>query len=93
MSAENRELTIGGRLLDIEFTNHHQGFRMYVTEYDGAAWVDLPGFDGLLYILQTRFEALCGLSSELFDEAVHAETMAEALGIPMAFYDDEQAED
>jgi hypothetical protein len=93
MTAAYTELTIGGRELDIEFTDHHQGFRMFVTEWDGAAWVDLPGFDGLLYILQTRFEALCGLSNELFDEAVHAETMAEALGIPIVWHDDEQAED
>jgi hypothetical protein len=92
MTAAYAELKIGGRQLDIEFTEHHQGFRMYVIEWDGAAWVDLPGFDGLLHLTQTPFEALCELSSELFDEAIHAETMAKALGIPMAFYDDEEGD-
>jgi|TARA_R110002153_G_scaffold156504_1_gene308478 hypothetical protein len=84
------EIKVSGRELDIEFTHASQGFRMYVSEWDGVDWVALPNFDGTLMLMQTQFEALCSLASDLWDEAVVAETMAELLGVEIRFYDEEE---
>lgn len=80
---------VNGRELEIEFTHASQGFRMYVTEWDGTNWVDVPNYSGTLMLMQTQFESLCSLSSDLFDEAVFAEIMAEDLGVEMRFFDDD----
>lgn len=80
--------TIEGRELDIEFLDASQGFRMCVMEWDGKTWQTLENFRWTQFLLQTKFEALMSLSSELFDEAVHAEEMAQQLEIEMRFWDD-----
>ena len=85
------DITVNGRELAVEFEWAQQGFRLTAMEWnpDDECWDNLPGYDRVLCIMSTQFEALCGLASDLFDEAVWAEDMAEQLGIPMRFYDDE----
>lgn len=83
-----KEMTIKGRELAVEFDHASQGFRLTAMEYDGNEWQTIPNYDGALFIGSTYFEALCHLSSDLFDEAVHAETMAQLLEIPMITSDD-----
>ena len=80
--------TIEGRELDVEFIDGLQGFRMCVMEWDGNTWQTLEDFRWTLFLLQTKFEALMSLSSALFDEAVHAEEMAQHLEIEMRYWDD-----
>ena len=83
-----KDITIQGRQLAIEFEWAAQGHRLTCMEWDGTDWQVLPNWRGTLCILQTEFESLASLSSDLFDEAVHAETMAEMLGVEFRFYDD-----
>jgi len=83
-------VNVEGRELDIEFTYASQGYRIWVTEWDGQDWQEIPSHYGIMCILMTQFDALCSLSSELFDEAVHGETMAEQLNVEMRFYDDDE---
>ena len=83
------ELTINNRKLDIEFEGSMQGFRLDVHEWVNDEYLPIEGFTWQIQrLMQTQFEALMDLSSYLFDEAVHAETMAQKLGIPMNFYED-----
>ena len=84
-----KDITVNGRELAVEFEWASQGHSLTVMEWDGSDWQTLPHYNGVHCLLMTQFEALCGLASDLFDEAVWAEDMAEQLGIPMRFYDDE----
>lgn len=83
-----KDITIQGRELAVDFEWSQQGHRLTVMEWDGTDWQTLPNYNGVLCILSTQFESLCGVASELFDEAVWAEEMAHKLGIPVRFYDD-----
>ena len=84
------EIKVSGRELDIEFTHASQGFRMYVSEWDGVDWVALPNFDGTLMLMQTQFEALCSLADDLWDNVLVAEDMAQMLDVEFRFYDEEE---
>lgn len=83
-----KDITIQGRELAVEFEWAAQGHRLTCMEYDGSEWQVLPNWNGTLCILQTEFESLASLSSDLFEDAVHAETLAELLDVEMRFYDD-----
>ena len=85
-----KDITIQGRELAIEFEWAAQGHRLTCMEWDGTDWQVLPNWRGTLCILQTEFESLASLSSDLFDEAVHAETMAQELDIEFRFWDEEE---
>ena len=85
-----KDITIQGRELAIEFEWAAQGHRLTCMEWDGTDWQVLPNWNGTLCILQTEFESLASLSSDLFDEAVHAETMAQELDIEFRFWDEEE---
>ena len=84
-----QDIKVNGKELAIEFEWASQGHRLTAMEWDGDDWVTLPNYNGVLCIMSTHFESLCGLASELFDEAVWAEEMAQQLGIEMRFYDDD----
>lgn len=88
-----KEITINGRELAIGFDGASQGFRMTVWEWDGREWNAVPNYDGVLCILSTHFDALCGLASELWGESVHGETLAQLLNVPLISYDDEDEEE
>ena len=81
---------IKGREFDIEFAPATQGFSMQVMEYTGGRWNVLADYDNTQFILSTHFEALCDLSSDLFEEAVHGESLAEQLNVEIRFWDDIQ---
>ena len=83
------DVTVLGREFAIEFEWASQGHRITAMEWDGEHWITVPGYDQTLCLMQSQFETLCNLSSDLFDEAVHGETFAELLGIPMIGFDDE----
>lgn len=85
-----QDITVNGRELSIGFDSAMQGFRMTVWVWDGVEGEILEGYHGTLCLMMTQFEALCDLASELFDDAVHGETMAELLDIPIQFFDDER---
>ena len=82
-------ITVNGRELAIGFDFASQGFRMTAWEYINEEWQDIDGYRDVLCLMQTQFEALCGLASELFDDAVWAESMALKLDIPIVFSDDD----
>ena len=84
-----QDITVKDRELAIEFEWASQGHSLTVMEWDGDNWETLPNYNGVLCIMATQFESLCGLASDLFDEAVWAEEMAQKLGIEMRFYDEE----
>ena len=88
-----QEITINGRELAIGFDGASQGFRFTAWEYDGREWNTLPHYDGVLCILMTQFDALCGLASELWQDASQGETLAELLGVPLVSYDDEEEQE
>jgi hypothetical protein len=76
--------------LEIEFDGSMQGFRMHAMEWDGSNWQNIDGFTwDIQRIGQTQFEALCDLASELFGCASDAEIIADQLGIPFRFSEDE----
>ena len=85
-----KDITIQGRELAVEFEWAAQGHRLTCMEWDGTDWQVLPNWNRTLCILQTEFESLASLSSDLFDEAVHAETMAQELDIEFRFWDEEE---
>lgn len=87
---DEMEIEIKGRTLDIDIYWASQGHRARVMEWDGDNWHTLPNWDGVLCILQTEFETLASISSDLFDEAVFAEDMAQRMGIDMRFYDEDE---
>lgn len=88
------QITYLDKILDIEFDpSPIQGFRMTAREWVGNEWQEVPDYTWqTLRLGQTYFEALCNLSSDLWDEAVHAESLAELLDIPMRFSDDVECE-
>jgi hypothetical protein len=84
-----QDVKINGREFAVEFEWASQGHRLTAMEWDGDEWQTLPNYNGVLCLGQTHFESLCGLSSDLFNEAVFGEDFAEQLGIPMIFGDDD----
>ena len=84
-----QDVTVKGREFAVEFEWASQGHRLTVMEWDGDEWQTLPDYNGVLCLLQTQFESLCNLSSDLFDEAVYGEDFALALNVPMIFGDDD----
>jgi hypothetical protein len=88
-----QEITINGSELAIGFDGASQGFRMTVWEWDGREWNTLPHFDNVLCLLDTHFDALCALASELWQDASQGETLAELLGVPLVSYDDEEEQE
>ena len=79
-----KDITIKGREFAIEFEWASQGFRLMAMEWNGSEWETIPNYDGRTLMLgYTHFEALCLLSSDLFDEAVYGEDFATALEIPI----------
>lgn len=82
-------ITVQNREFDVRFEWASQGHRLTVMEWDGHNWDYVPGYNGVLCLLQTHFESLCNLSSDLFDEAVYGEDFALALNVPMIFSDDD----
>ena len=80
-----KELTIEGRQLSLEFTHHAHGLRLWANEYDGHSWHTISAD---LYPLMTEFEALASFASQELGDSVHAETLAQALGVEMRFSDD-----
>lgn len=85
-----QDIKVNGKELAIEFEWASQGHRLTVMEWDGDNWETLPNYRGVLCIMSTQFESLCGVASDLFEEAVWAEEMAQQLGIEMRFYDEEE---
>lgn len=88
------QIAINGIDLDIDIDYRYTGFRMTVEKYDGASgrWDTVQEFGGELRIMQTPYEALIDLASNLFDAPEAAETMAELLGVSIVFFDDEEAQ-
>lgn len=80
-----KEITIEGHTLSLEFWQVPTGFRLHVNEYNGREWNTVSAY---LYVLMTEFEALASFSSEFLGDSVHAETMAQQLGIDMRFWED-----
>jgi hypothetical protein len=83
-----QDVKINGREFAVEFEWAKQGHRLTAMEWDGDEWQTLPNYNGVLCLGQTHFESLCNLSSDLFDEAVHGETFALALRVPMITSDE-----
>jgi len=70
----------------IDFEPAMQGFRMnaYLWRDDDFQKLDCSG----LQIGLTKFESLCNVASEVFDEAVSGEALAEQLDVATEFADD-----
>jgi hypothetical protein len=83
------DITVNGRELAIEFEWASQGHRLTAMEWDGSEWQTVPDYNGVLCLMQTPFESLCNLASDLFDEAAWAEDLAAKLQIPMTFFGEE----
>jgi hypothetical protein len=83
-----KEITYQGRTLEIVFGYHNQGTRVWVNEWKDEKWIHR--IDGILHILETEFEILCDIAAELFGDTIHAESLAELLGVPYRFSDDAQ---
>jgi hypothetical protein len=83
-----KSITINGREFTIEFSQASQGHCISVMEWDGDDWQTLPDYNGVLCLMQTQFETLCNLSSDLFGEAVWGEVFALELDVPMITGDD-----
>jgi len=85
-------VAVNGIDVSVDIDYRMSGFRVraMVYDYDTANWEYVQGFGGELRIMQTPFEALCDLSSELFDEAVWGEVLAEQLGVELEWFDDEE---
>lgn len=83
-------MTIHGIDLDIDIDYRYSGFRMTAQIYDLDGWQIVQEFGGELRIMQTPYEALVDLAFNLFGVPEPAETMAELLGVPIRFYDDEE---
>ena len=81
-------ITYQGKELDIELQHLNTGTRVYLSQWDGENLSHQ--IDGILHILQTDFEILCDIAAELFGESIHAESLAELMGIEIRFSDDAQ---
>lgn len=86
-----QDAKVNGREFAIEFEWASQGHRISVMEYvESIGWEFVEGYRDVLCLMQTQFETLCYLSSDLFDEAVYGEDFALALGILMITSDEDQ---
>ena len=88
---DKKTVTVNGVDVEVGIDYRYTGFRVVakVYDYEKADDVYVEGFGGELRIMQTPFEAMCDLSSELFDEAVWGEVFAEKLNIPIKFYEED----
>lgn len=84
------QIKIYGIDLDIDIDYRYTGFRMTAQIYDLDGWQIVQEFGGELRLMQTPYEALVDLACNLFDAPEAAETMAELLGVPIVFFDDEE---
>lgn len=85
-----KDITINGREFALEFEHASQGHRFTAMEWDGDTWQTLPDYNGVLCLMSTHFETLCGFASDVLGDSVYAEDIALAMEIPFAFYDDEE---
>ncbi len=83
-------ITYQGKELDIELQHLNTGTRVYLSQWDGENLTHR--IDGILHILQTDFEILCDIAAELFGDSIHAESLAELMGVPFRFSDDSECD-
>jgi len=83
------DVKANGREFTISFDRAQQGFRMTVWEWLDDDYEVIDGYNNTLCLMMTKFEALCHLSLQLFDENITAEEFAVQLDVPVQFFDDE----